>query len=51
MIFKEVKIRNRGAFLIAQSVTRDQRLQSYIAAGYLFWLQGIFENEKSLASL
>ncbi|KAL0673922.1 hypothetical protein Bca4012_001903 [Brassica carinata] len=50
-IFKEVKSRNRGAFLIAQSVTRDQRLQSYVAADYPFWLQGIFENEKSLASL
>jgi len=48
---KEMNSGNRSAFLIAQSVTRDLRLQSYVAAGYPFWLQGIFESEKRLASL
>ncbi|KAL0787421.1 hypothetical protein Bca101_003667 [Brassica carinata] len=44
------KRRNISAFLIAQSVTIGERFQSYVAAGYLFWLKDIFENEKRLAS-
>ncbi|CAL9215541.1 unnamed protein product, partial [Arabidopsis halleri] len=27
------------AFLIARSVTREERLQSYVAQNYLFWFQ------------
>lgn len=50
-VVKEVKIRNRGAFRIAQSVTKGRRTQSYVAVGYPFLLQEVFENEKRLASL
>ena len=50
-VVKEVKIRNRGAFRIAQSVTKGRRTQSYVAVGYPFSLQEVFENEKRLASL
>lgn len=39
---------NLGAFLIARSVTREERLQSYVAQGYPFWLQKVFENDKCI---
>ncbi|KAG2245087.1 hypothetical protein Bca52824_093071 [Brassica carinata] len=50
-LVKEAQNRNRGAFLIAISVTRNRRTQSYVAAGSSFWLQDLFDNEKRLASL
>ncbi|KAG7585838.1 Ribonuclease H domain [Arabidopsis thaliana x Arabidopsis arenosa] len=46
----EVVEANRGANLIAQSVTGDLRLQSYVAAGYPSWLQGVFDGERVLSS-
>lgn len=42
---------NRGATLIAQSVTNDLRLQSYVAAGYPSWLTGLFEGERVSSSV
>uniref|UniRef100_A0A1J3CVL7 RNase H type-1 domain-containing protein n=1 Tax=Noccaea caerulescens TaxID=107243 RepID=A0A1J3CVL7_NOCCA len=42
---------NRGTTLIAQSVTMDCRLQSYVAVSHPFWLNGVFENERVLSSL
>lgn len=44
-------IANRGAFLIAKSVTRDCRLQSYVAAGFPFWLAGVFRDERAISSV
>lgn len=41
---------NRGAFLVAQSATREFLTQSFIAVGYPFWLQELFETEKNLSS-
>lgn len=43
----EDKLGNRGAFLIASSVTREDRRQSYVAAGYPEWLRGLFIYEQS----
>ncbi|KFK35129.1 hypothetical protein AALP_AA5G241000 [Arabis alpina] len=37
---------NRGAFLIALSVTKDARLQSYVSAGLPLWLKILFDNER-----
>lgn len=50
MIFEPVEA-NRGANLIAQSVTNDSRLQSYVATGHPSWLQGVFEDERVSSSL
>lgn len=36
---------DRGASIIAQSVTREKRLQSYVAAGHPDWLFEVFVNE------
>ncbi|XP_010495246.1 PREDICTED: uncharacterized protein LOC104772313 [Camelina sativa] len=41
---------NRGAFLIAQSVTSECRLHSYVAAGAPSWLHSVFEHERVLSS-
>lgn len=41
---------NRGAALIAKSVTVDCRLRSYVATGFPFWLSGLFCSERVLSS-
>lgn len=37
---------NRGAYLIARSITREDRRQLYVAAGFHFWLQNLFVSEE-----
>ncbi|KAG7595232.1 hypothetical protein ISN45_Aa01g039400 [Arabidopsis thaliana x Arabidopsis arenosa] len=37
---------NRGASLIALSIVREERLQSYVAVGHPHWLQHVFEEER-----
>lgn len=49
-IILENSYSNRGAFLIAKSVTNDCRLQSYVAVDHPFWLDGVFVEERALAS-
>ena len=44
---KKEKITNRGVFLIAQSVTTSNRLQSYAAYGGPSWLSDLFDGEKT----
>lgn len=39
------KEENRGAAIIAQSVIKEGRLQSYVANGYPSWLFEFFVNE------
>lgn len=41
---------NRGAPLIAKSVKEDCMLRSYVAAGFPFWLSGLFCSERVLSS-
>ncbi|KAG7573473.1 Endonuclease/exonuclease/phosphatase superfamily [Arabidopsis suecica] len=47
---KESVLANRGASLIAQTVTSDLRLHSYVASGHPSWLNRLFEDERALAS-
>jgi len=42
MVIREA---NWGAFLIAQSVTKEMRLQSYVAQGNPSWLHGLLAEE------
>lgn len=41
----ENKEANRGTCLIAQSITKDLRLQSYVSMSFVSWLQKLFVNE------
>ena len=45
----EVAATNKGANLIAQSVTGDMRNQSYVASGPLVWLSRVFSEERGLS--
>ncbi|KAF2593676.1 hypothetical protein F2Q70_00042349 [Brassica cretica] len=38
---------NKCAFLIARSVTKEQRLQSYVAHGEPEWLRRSFDEERA----
>ena len=42
---------NWGAFLIAQSVTEEMRLQSYVAQGNPSWLHGLLAEESTRNSV
>ena len=43
---QEKRAYNRGALLIAKSVTKGGQLQSYVAAGSPIWLLNYFDNEE-----
>ncbi|KAG7540714.1 Reverse transcriptase domain [Arabidopsis thaliana x Arabidopsis arenosa] len=45
----EERSSNLGAHLIARSVTREDRRQSYVAIGFPLWLKHLFEKESSIA--
>lgn len=42
---------NKGATLIAKSVTKENRSQSYVAYSYHTWLEELFVAEGSITSL
>lgn len=46
----ETKVTNKGANLIAQSVTGDLRLQ-YVVVGFPAWLSSVFESERICPSV
>lgn len=45
----EERITNREVFLIAHSMIKENRLQSYVAHGDHTWLESFFANEKIFA--
>ncbi|KAL0703075.1 hypothetical protein Bca4012_069500 [Brassica carinata] len=49
-IQKEERVTNRGADLIARSVTKKLRTRSYVATGAPVWLRHIFDSERSSPS-
>lgn len=48
--FVENSFSNRGALMIAKSITNDGRLQSYVASGHPAWLGDILAEDSWLAS-
>ncbi|RID57148.1 hypothetical protein BRARA_F00546 [Brassica rapa] len=50
-VIKEDRLTNKGAFLIAQSVTKGGYAQSYVAAGAPYWMIETFQNEEPFPSV
>lgn len=50
-LVQEKRANNRGALLIAKSVTKGGQQQSYVAAGPPRWLLNCFENEEVQSSV
>ncbi|EFH52088.1 predicted protein [Arabidopsis lyrata subsp. lyrata] len=50
-VVHELPLANRGAYLLAQSVTAECRLNSYVASSYPSWLYGLFEHERLASSV